>query len=202
MIQDGIIFIWLSWILFCIFTFFYKKTKTRLVFTTFILLMICSINKQIIVFQYQIDLSLIILCIFISLTFIKSMRKFYILSCSIGAAIGFAGLFILIQVFSITLFVSMYVLFPLIAIFLVGFLTRDFKQRLFILVSSATVGKIMYDAILVYYGLQSTFGSNAFLDELMLTVSIFVLRDLWSVFYKRITTKHTYEQMLVESEKI
>lgn len=177
MLQDGFLFYWIAWLLWGWLTFLSSKNKSRLIFAGFVLIIIAISNYNFNIMDITISSVPIILLVGSIIYFMNSRRITYNIGATLAVGTGFSGVLIWNQVYSISLFVSTYVLFTLAMILLVAVFARNLNDRVFISLGGMAVGQMVYDFVLWNYGFTQFFGEKVFLDYVALTVAVLLVRN-------------------------
>lgn len=171
-LAPGLIYYWISWILWTIATCFYKKSITRTQLTYLLLMILVFSTSSIKIGKYFYTLSYVIVFIVSFLFVIKVPRL--PLKLIITTIISFSYLTIL----SIELFEPIWMIFP--SLFLVSAVCFTFSvlfiktisEQLITLSFSMCIGELLYHYVILPQYVLKQIGDLIFFDQLFLTIGL------------------------------
>lgn len=173
-LAHGLIFYWISWILWIIVTFLMKRGKMRIYFATWILLAIGISNIQITIDKYVVSLLVLILLVGSIILFKPFFNKVIYLYIPFTVMVGFTAILLLEQGIPIWFFLPTQLFIPLICTLIIMFLVRNIYRQLISGILGIVSGEVVYSLILSGYGFQKTIGDPVFFDHILITIFLII----------------------------
>lgn len=193
----GLIFYWISWLLWIIVTFFMKKGLPRTILACWILGTIIFSNIYFTVDKYNILVSFSILLIGISLVYTKLPNQLYHLFSTFTIIVGYAAILIWKSNTPLWLFMPEYFLVPLGNSLLIFFLINGLYNRLITGIFGITLGELFYSFILSSYNIENVIGDMYFFDNLYITILILFFLSIIQKGNRRIySLLYSYKRLL------
>ncbi|MEW9674703.1 hypothetical protein ABRT01_00685 [Lentibacillus sp. L22] len=187
---DGLIFLWFSWILWIIVTFFMRKGRKRTYFACVLLLLICGSNMTWEIGEYKVTFSFLIL--FVSLVFFHTIaQSLYLLFSAFTLCLAYTGILFWEQITPIWMFLPRMILIPLVLVTIISVLIKSFEHKLAIGLFGITFGEIYHSVVLVRYTIREPIGDTAFFDMLM---TFLMLLTVLEILHKGKTVLYAFAQ--------
>lgn len=171
---NGLLFFWLSWLLWIYVTFLMKKDKQRTLLGFWILLIISGSSMYLDLFGYKILLSYLFLIFGAMIMIASSKRLFFHLFSSLTIMILFMSVTIWEKYYPIYMIFSNAFMLPLIIVFITVIITRGFYNRVSITLLGISSGELLYDLILSSYSIEVPIGGFIFFDSVMVMLFLFI----------------------------
>ncbi|WP_085992019.1 YphA family membrane protein [Oceanobacillus senegalensis] len=176
--EEGMLFFWFSWIFWILVTFFMNRGKLRTYLAYWILLSIIVSPFYVVIGQYFVHLTVIILLLGTMVLIAKQPRIPYYLFASFTVTIGYTALLLWEKISPIWLIIPRTLLIAVIIGCLVSILSSYFHSRISICLFGFLSGEIIYSLILYSYGFQEEIGEMQFLDTLLSTLLLLTIIDI------------------------
>src|SRR5690625_4591201 len=126
----GLLFYWISWLIWVLVTFFMKKSKQRTLLFCSILLLIIFSNTYVTVGSFNISISYVLLLIGSLVIYTLLEKQFYHAFVSFTVMIGYSGLLIWINSTPLWLFLHELLIIPFVCNFIILLLTKGIYSRI------------------------------------------------------------------------
>ncbi|KAB8138497.1 hypothetical protein F9U64_04930 [Gracilibacillus oryzae] len=183
--MEEFIYIYILWLLWCLTTFFFNKTKLRTVYSLGILLLIICVPYTTVIGEITLN-SGVILLVFYSfglLMMLSMPMKKYLYT------LLFAYLYVIYFVWYITNPILSYPYFMLIGIIVATIVLqifeRDFHQRILIWITSLAFGQVLYTLICWSYSLEFTINYHDYYILFCSVLLLLCLINIWLLLLKR-----------------
>ncbi|MDC3413065.1 hypothetical protein NC797_09820 [Aquibacillus sp. 3ASR75-11] len=181
--MDGLLFYWISWLMWIIITFLMPKRKTRTWLAVWVLCTIILSNTYIETIDIRLNASIGILFLGAILLLSTRQRWFYLTLCSIFLVFGYNGLYLWEKISPIWMVFPRTVTIPFIGLIVVTFLTKGLYEKAAIWILGSSMGEVVYSFILHGYGFQETIGDKSYLDIIAVEMG-FLLLTKWIIDLK------------------
>src|SRR5690625_4750491 len=161
---------WLGWIVFIIIVFFMDKTRIRLFFLIFSLLLIVVYPLYINIGFFSVSLAHLILLGYSLMFFVYNYGRSKHVFVTFCLILGYTSILIWHIVTPVLFFLSPYLIVSLVIVIFVQMITKDLKRQLSIALFSASFGHALYNYLLFEYGL-----TNRWENQIVLVVNIIIL---------------------------
>lgn len=169
-LTNGPLFYWVSWLLWGIITFFWKKDRKRTMLACLILLSIISSNVYVKFGDATILMSFPVLMTGVIIIYAKTIDQFYDVIATFTIMIGYTSLIIWKEITPMWLFVPEVLIVPIFSSLLTFILVRELYKRLIICLLAVSIGELLYSFILSSYNVDTIIGDLSFFDYLATTL--------------------------------
>ncbi|WP_425501799.1 YphA family membrane protein [Paraliobacillus salinarum] len=174
MVMKMIIIHWFLWIIWIFVTFLMNKGTKRTTIACFLLLFILLSSNTLTWHQIELNLSIVLLSIISSFLLIKSRRKLFLFFVCLCISHFYAAL----QLWNITnpvwVFAPKLLIFSLLLVCFILFVTSDLLERFVISVTSIIYGEIIYSIVVYPLGWNIIIG-DVFILNLLAILSCIIL---------------------------
>lgn len=177
-VESGLIFYWISWMLWVIITFFMEKTNQRLILASWILLILIGSNVYIELFTYSISIAFIFLFIGTLLLTTQSKRLYYSVFSSFTIMIGYIAILIWEKVTPVWFIFPRELFIPFFIFVLLTLFSKRFYHRLAIGLLGVSFAEIFYFFILSDGYVSSIIGKKEFFDHIAILIIFLLLSSL------------------------
>lgn len=167
----GYTYLWLSWILWIIVTFFMRKSRRRTFLASWILLTMIGSRLFMIIDHHHISFAYMSVICGAFLLHSKSSRWVYHLFASLTVMIGYTAILLWEYTSPIWMFLPRFVMIPFLCSFLILSLVKGFYNQLMTGLLGICAGELLYSLMLSSYHLHKPVGDLIFLDHILLTMS-------------------------------
>lgn len=203
MVTSGYIFLWTSWLLWIIVTFFMSKTRRRAYLATWILLSIIGSNSFFIVEGFHISYAYFILIGGALLMHGKCPRWTYNLFISFTIMIGYTAILLWEYTSPIWMVIPRFILIPLLCSCMIFILIKGFYNQLMTGLLGLCAGELLYSLMLSSYFINRPIGDVHFLDHLLIVISsIFLIHIIQHMRARILSWSHTNLPQKLPKEKI
>ncbi|MCT2537399.1 hypothetical protein NC661_00405 [Aquibacillus koreensis] len=195
--MDGLIFLWVSWLIWIMITFFMGKDNKRTQLACWILLIIISAGITFTV--SSITFSATVSVLYIGALFVLAKSKDWLLQTMkcVCLVFGYAGLLFWEQISPIWLFAPRLLIITVLGFIILQFLSASFFERCMIWCLGVTTGEIIHGLILNSYGLRESIGDLAFMDVLFIEISFLIIAQ----FLKELRLRIEILTQMIEKQK-
>ncbi|MBP2240692.1 hypothetical protein J2Z40_001251 [Cytobacillus eiseniae] len=188
--MEGIIFYWVSWMVWIMATFFMKKDQLRLKLSWILLVIIIASPHIVPIFQFEISMAGIFLCSIFFYLATKMERLKMVYGCICAFIIMLA--YVCFHLFE--LFDPVWLIFPrnwmlsVMVVFLALILQENKRNRMYIIILGSFQGEILYALILSKYSFPYLIASLTFLDTMTIALGLVALWngiELLASFYEK-----------------
>ncbi|MFC4557398.1 hypothetical protein ACFO3D_04145 [Virgibacillus kekensis] len=169
---NGLIFYWLSWMLWIVITFFLNKSFIRTMAACFTLAMIFLAETYINLMSLKISLSYILLLGLLIVFQAKKKQLLLHTFTAFSVAVGYMGTLIWVNFTPLNLFFPSDAVIFVVLLLLISNIISKPKSRLVAGSLGITVGEIGYSLISIYYGYKDIVGDMGFFDLLTPVVGV------------------------------
>lgn len=172
--MDGLLFYWISWMIWIIVTFLMPKNKYRNYLAMAILMVIFCSNAVILVNNVEVYLTIAILYFGSIVAIVNCQNIVKSISKAICIVFGYVGLLFWEQISPIWIVIPRTILIPLIGFVLLIILSDSFQERCVLWCLGLTSGEIIHGLILNSYKLSEGIGEMAFMDVLIVEIGFLI----------------------------
>ncbi len=191
--DELLLFYYLCWLLYIIVYFFVPVKRTRNLLLTIILLYICLSSLNITMGLFVISSSFIMLLISTVILFGLSIVRTYEILIIFVSMLTYAGLLIWEKMAPVFFFMPGTIMVASLIVFLVCMLIKSFVLRFIVIVSSLTLGQLMYELLLYIYLGNDVIGSFYYLNYLLVTILFLLLVQTMTRFIAFVMTYSSYK---------
>lgn len=185
-------FLWLSWILWIIVTFFMTKSRTRTLLAIWILLTIIGSNMFIVVENYYISYAYLSMIIGALIMHGKCLRWIYHIFVSLTVMIGYTAILLWEYTSPIWMVLPRFVIIPSLCCLMILPLVRGIYNQLMTGLLGICSGELLYSLMLSGYHLHKPIGDSVFLDHILLIMSsLFVIHIIHQIRAKLFALSQT-----------
>src|SRR5699024_2097188 len=153
-VDELILFYYCTWFIYIVVYFFMRPSLISKVLLMFILIYIClSPYFIMIVYVYE-SLSFSFLLIIVIVLVVLSYIKMDVLFVTFICMISYVGLLLWEKLAPVLVFIPSQFWIAIIIVFIVRFLLRSFTNQVIVTVIGLSWGQLMYELILIDYGLE------------------------------------------------
>jgi|SRR5690625_3303138 len=174
----GLLFYWISWLIWVLVTFFMKKSKQRTLLFCSVLLLIIFSNTYVTVGSFNISISYVLLLIGSLVIYTLLEKQFYHAFVSFTVMIGYSGLLIWINSTPLWLFLHELLIIPFVCNFIILLLTKGIYSRITTGLLGIVAGELFYNFILASYHFNQPIGDLMFFDRLLVTIALLLILHL------------------------
>ncbi|SDJ67202.1 YphA family membrane protein [Sediminibacillus albus] len=193
--MDGLLFYWISWILWVIFTFLLKKTKVRFYLSVWILLLLSCSNTVVEILDYKVNIAIFVSFVCAILYMAKSPDWMYQLFGSLCMTFSYIGILLWELISPIWLFVPRIIIIPFLAMIMLYFIADNLIDKCMIWCLGLTSGEILHGLIMNSYGFQPVIGERSFFDLMFVGIGFQIIAKLIMII------KHNTENLLQSLER-
>ncbi|KAF0818821.1 putative membrane protein [Bacillus sp. ZZV12-4809] len=193
--MEGIIFYWISWMVWIIATFFMDRTnKYRFLLSAWILLFIMLSPWTINIFNFKTGMAglFLLVSLYVYAGRLKGRSKLYFLFCTFILMMAYVT-FHLFELFDpVWVMFSRKWMLSVLLVYMAVLLQKNRMLRLPLILLGGIQGEVLYAIIIKSFSFPYTIGSLAFLDIMAISISISALWIAvhWAVKYIEANFKH------------
>lgn len=185
-LENGLLFFWISWILWVIVTFFMQKNLQRLLFAIYILLLIITSQIYISINEFTLSVSLLLTIVACLIALSKLKRPLYYTFISFTVMIGYMAILIWEKTTPVWMFLPRNLLIPMILLILIICLGGRLRERLTYSMFGICSGEMMYHMMFSNYFLSDVIGNLSFLDLLLVTVGYNIMISVFQYINEKV----------------
>ncbi|WP_284141279.1 hypothetical protein [Virgibacillus sp. LDC-1] len=177
--MDGLLFLWISWMLWVMVTFFIRRNQGRYKLSIWILTTIICSNIYVMIPSLDISLSFISLIVGGFVLFVMTNQRVYHFICSFTVMIGYVSFLIWEQQAPVWVLLPRDVLLPFFMLIMCTFIAHGLLSRTAIVLIGMCCGDLLYSLMLLQYSFERAVGTLIFLDSLFVVIFIlFIIEGL------------------------
>ncbi|MFC0523139.1 hypothetical protein ACFFGV_05955 [Pontibacillus salicampi] len=173
--MDGVIFLYIHWLLWVIYTFFVQRTKKRLSISAFLLISILAFGLDVPVGKYTINGSALIIFGYSFLILARSQKQIVSACMSLAVAIAYCGALFFESVSPIWIIGPRLWMLSFLAFALVYFMSRFTMTRIGIWGIGAVFGETLFTTYINELGYEKIIGNPMFLDIYAVVLLFFTI---------------------------
>lgn len=187
------LFYYLCWLLYIVVYFFAPVKRTRNLLLIVILLYICLSPLNITIGLFVISSSFMMLLISTIILFGLSIVRTYELFIIFISMLTYTSLLIWEKMAPVFFFMPATIMVASLIVFLVCILIKSFALRFIVIVSSLTLGQLMYELLLYIYLGNDVIGSYYYVNYLLVTILFLILIQTMARFIVFVITYSSYK---------
>ncbi|MFZ3578178.1 YphA family membrane protein [Virgibacillus sp. DJP39] len=165
---NGLLFYWLSWLLWIYITFLMKKGKSRTLLGLWILLIIAFSDVYLTIMGFKFTISFVLLALGAMFMFSKSSYLYYHLFCSLTIMVLYLTIRLWENYFPLWVMISKTFVSPFIIVLIVILIIpKGFYDRVYTALLGVSGGELVYSFILSSYSINESIGGYVFFDCIM-----------------------------------
>ena len=183
--DELILFYYCTWFIYIVVYFFMQPSLISKGLLMFILIYICLSPYFIMIGSLYVSLSFCLLLISVSVLFGLSYIKMDVLFVTFICMISYVGLLLWEKLAPVLVFIPSQLWIAIIIVFIVRFLLRSFTNQVIVTVIGLSWGQLMYELILIDYGLETLIGNYEYMNYLAGTIiCLFITERVVQLFKK------------------
>lgn len=183
--DELILFYYCTWFIYIVVYFFMQPSFISKGLLMFILIYICLSPYFIMIGSLYVSLSFCLLLISVSVLFGLSYIKMDVLFVTFICMISYVGLLLWEKLAPVLVFIPSQLWIAIIIVFIVRFLLRSFTNQVIVTVIGLSWGQLMYELILIDYGLETLIGNYEYMNYLAATIiCLFITERVVQLFKK------------------
>ena len=171
---NGLLFYWISWLLWVYVTFVMRKDRVRTILGLWILLIIGGSSINLTILGYTLTLSYLFLIVGAMIMLAKTSHLFFRLFSSFTIMILYMTMMVWQNYVPIYMIFSKTYIFPFVIAFITVLIARGFYNRVSITLLGISAGELMYSFILSSYSIKVPTGGFSFFDSVMIILFLFI----------------------------
>src|SRR5699024_4403837 len=184
-VDELILFYYCTWFIYIVVYFFMQPSFISKGLLMFILIYICLSPYFIMIGSLYVSLSFCLLLISVSVLFGLSYINMDVLFVTFICMISYVVLLLWEKLAPVLVFIPSQLWIAIIIVFIVRFLLRSFTNQVIVTVIGLSWGQLMYELILIDYGLETLIGNYEYMNYLDATIiCLFITEKVVQLFKK------------------
>jgi len=185
-VDELILFYYCIWFIYILVYFFMQPSFISKLLLLFILIYICISPYFVWIGSLYVSLSFCLLLITVSVLFGLSIIKASDLLVTFMCMISYVGLLLWEKLAPVLVFIPSKFWIAITIVFIVRFLLRTFMNQVIVIGIGLSWGQLMYELILIDYGLEQLIGSYEYMNYLATTIICLFITESFVYLLKKI----------------